>query len=60
MSNYKKPKFRHGIIKVKNHPIFKFGQVVTIIEETEDLYRVKIKDQTGIISKEDLVISKET
>lgn len=60
MSHYKQQlKFRNGIVKTKNHPVLKFGQVVNIIEETEDLYRVKLhpNSQAEIISKEDLLVN---
>lgn len=52
--------FRHGIVKTRNHPSLKFGQVVSIIEETDDLYRVKLHSnaQSEIISKEDLLVNK--
>jgi hypothetical protein len=48
--------FKQGIVKIKNHPIFKFGQVVTIIDETSDLYIAKAHPncKPSIISKEDI------
>ena len=40
---YKIPSFKQGIVIAKNHPNLKYGQMVIIIEETQDLYRVKLK-----------------
>mgnify|MGYP000925048143 CR=1 FL=1 len=45
MSNYKKPKFRHGIIKVKNHPIFK--EVIKWIGEERSMQEKGIDEKTG-------------
>lgn len=52
--------YKCGVVKTHKHPVFKFGQSVIIIEETEDLYRVKLhaNSQAEIISKEDLLINK--
>lgn len=60
MNNKPSAKYRHGIVRTHNHPSLKFGQVVNIIEETEDLYRVKLHNncQAEIISKEDLLVNK--
>jgi hypothetical protein len=56
---YKPPTFKQGIVITKKHPDLKFGQVVFIIEETPDLYRVKLKlnQLAYIISREDLKIN---
>jgi hypothetical protein len=54
-------KFKTGIVKTKKHPVLKFGQVVSIIEETDDLYRVKVHANSlaEIISKQDLSLNNE-
>ena len=54
MNNY-----RQGIVRAKDHPSLKFGQVVYIIEETPDLYRIRVHAKSGIyiISKKDLAVN---
>jgi len=51
--------YKNGIVKTKDHPELKFGQVVIIVDATPDLYQVKLhaKGQIMIISKQDLVVS---
>lgn len=51
--------YRNGIVKTKNHPELKFGQVVIIVEITPDLYRVKLssKSPVMIIGIEDLMVT---
>jgi hypothetical protein len=51
--------YKNGIVRTKDHPELKFGQVVIIVESTPDLYRVKLnyKGSIMIISKEDLVVT---
>lgn len=58
--NYQASGYQQGIVKTHNHPKLKFGQIVKIIEETEDLYRVKAHNNcpVEIISKEDLLVNK--
>lgn len=34
--------YRHGIINTESHPTLMRGQVVEIISEEEDLYKVRI------------------
>jgi hypothetical protein len=51
--------YRNGIVKTKDHPELKFGQVVIIIESTPDLYRVKLNPRglIMIIAKSDLMVT---
>ena len=51
--------YKNGIVKTKNHPELKFGQVVIIVECTPDLYKVKIhpKGPMMIIGIEDLMVT---
>ena len=56
--NNKPLPYNQGVVNTKNHPELKFGQVVIIIESTQDLYRVRVHPKASImiISKEDLTI----
>ena len=55
----KKLPYKNGIVKTKNHPELKFGQVVVIVECTPDLYRVKVHSNGPImiIAIEDLIVT---
>lgn len=52
----RQPAHKQGIVITKKHPNLRFGQLVFIIEETEDLYRVKAQSNQlpYIISKTDI------
>jgi hypothetical protein len=51
--------YRTGIVKVDNHPIFLKGQVIEIMEDCGDFYKVRVY-MTGKqeeIKKEDVLVN---
>jgi hypothetical protein len=51
--------YRNGIVKTDNHPTLLRGQVIEILEDCGDFYRVRvfINAQEEEIKKEDVLIN---
>ena len=59
MNNQKMFSKRQGKVVTHNHPGLKFGQYVSILDETPDMYRVQVfpNGLPQIIAKEDLEVN---
>jgi hypothetical protein len=57
----RKPAYKQGIVKIRNHPHFNYGQIVEIINETITEYKIRVAHNSLIytIEKNNIIVSQD-